>query len=139
MRHNVGQLINYATLANPINVSVDTIRRWISALNYLYYRFLIRPWFKNVPKSLRKQPKFYLWDWSLVPEQGAKNENFIASHLLKAAQFWTDGGFGEYEVFFLRDKMKRKVDFLVTRENKPFILFEVKSSSNRLSPNLEYF
>lgn len=44
----------------------------------------MRPWFRNVPKSLRKQPKVFLWDWSLVADEGARRENLVASHLLKA-------------------------------------------------------
>jgi hypothetical protein len=45
-----------------------------------------------VPKSLRKQPKVFLWDWSLVVDEGARRENLIASHLLKAIHGWTDIG-----------------------------------------------
>ncbi|MEW6753597.1 MAG: DUF4143 domain-containing protein [Candidatus Latescibacterota bacterium] len=55
-----GQLLNYTSLANQINASVDTVRRWIAALEALFYCSAVRPWFRNVPKSLRKQPKVYL-------------------------------------------------------------------------------
>jgi predicted AAA+ superfamily ATPase len=106
----------------------------------MYYCYLIRPWFRNVPKSLRKQPKVYLWDWSTVTDQGARYENFIASHLLKAVHFWTDAGFADYGLHFLRDKTKREVDFLITRNQSPWILVEVKSSGSKsISPNLKYF
>jgi len=135
-----GQLINYTTLARQINVSVDTIKRWIGTLDQMYYLFSIRPWYKNVPKSLRKQPKIYLWDWSVLDDKGAKYENFIASHLLKAVQFWNDYGFDDYGLYFLRDKMKREVDFLVTKKNTPWMLVEVKSSkSSNVSSNLHYY
>lgn len=140
IKNRCGQLINYSSLAKDINVSVDTIRRWIVVLSNMYYSFVIRPWYTNIPKSLRKQPKVYLWDWSLVSEAGAKFENFIASHLLKAVHFWTDSGLGEYDLFFVRDKNKREVDFLVTRQNIPWILVEAKTSSaNQISPSLSYF
>lgn len=53
---------------------------------------------------------------------------------------WKDLGFGEYGLYFLRTKDKREVDFLVTRNNKPWFMVEVKSSKNSpLSRNLEYF
>lgn len=140
IKHQAGQLTNYSTLANNVNVSVDTIRRWLDTLDFIYYSFPIRPWFTNVPKSLRKQPKIYLWDWSLVSDIGARNENFIASHLLKAIHFWTDSGLGDYGLYYLRDKNKRGVDFLVTKNNQPWFLVEVKtSSSNRVSPHLSYY
>jgi len=135
-----GQLINYTTLARQINVSVDTIKRWIGTLDQMYYLFSVRPWYKNVPKSLRKQPKIYLWDWSVLDDKSAKYENFIASHLLKTVQFWNDYGFDDYGLYFLRDKMKREVDFLVTKRNVPWMLVEVKSSeSSNISNNLHYY
>lgn len=140
LRHQIGQLINLTSLARNINVSVDTIRRWVVTLENMYYCYLIRPWFKNVPKSLRKQPKVYLWDWSTVTDNGARFENFVASHLLKATHYWADAGFADYGLYFLRDKTKREVDFLVTRNQSPWILIEVKSSGSKtISPHLQYF
>lgn len=140
LRHQVGQLVNYSSLANDINVSVDTIRRWFKTLDYLYYCFIVRPWHKNIPKSLRKQPKVYLWDWSVIEDPGQRFENFIASHLKKTVDFWTDCGFGDYELYFIRDKVGKEVDFLISCDGKPWMFAEVKSSgSQALSPHLRYF
>ena len=138
--HQAGSLVNYTQLANRVNVSVDTVRRWISTLKSLYFCFSVRPWSTNIPKSLRKQPKIYLHDWSLVPDAGSRNENFIACHLLKATHWWTDTGLGEYRLHFIRDKEKREVDFLVTRDNHPWLLVEVKTSGRAaLSRHLKLF
>ncbi len=140
IRSNIGALVNYSWYSKNINVAVDTVRRWVGVLELLYYCFTIRPWYRNVPKSLRKQPKVYLWDWSLVEDPGARTENFFASQLLKAVHFWTDNGFGTYDLFFIRDKGKREVDFLVTRNDQPWFIVEVKTSGNRsLSPHLDHF
>ena len=140
LKHQTGQFTNYSSLANSLNISVDTVKRWLVILENLYYCFSIRPYFKNIPKSLRKQPKYFLWDWSLIPDKGARHENIVASHLLKAVHYWTDSGFGDYGLFYLRDKVKREVDFLITKNSSPWILVEVKSSSlKRISPHLEYF
>ena len=139
LSHQVGQLINYSSLASDVNVSVDTVRRWLTTLEGLFYCYTIRPWHRNVPKSLRKQPKVFLWDWSLVPDSGARAENFIASHLLKAVHWWTDIGLGAYDLFFVRDKAKREVDFLLTRNAKPWMLVEAKSSQRSLETSLAYF
>jgi hypothetical protein len=140
LKHQSGQLTNYSTLAKKVNVSVDTIRRWLKILEAMYYCFSIQPWSRNVIRSLLKQPKIYLWDWSLLADPGAKAENFIASHLLKAVHWWTDNGFGEYGLFFVRDKDKREVDFLVIRNQKPWFMVEVKAGQSRsLSKELIYF
>lgn len=133
-----GQL-SYSALARDINVSVDTARRWIEALCSLYHGFLVRPWYRNVAKSLRKEPKWYLRDWSGIADKGARAETFVACHLFKAVQEWEDMGLGAYELRYLRDKQKREVDFLVVRDGEPWFLVEAKHSEQRLSPSLPYF
>lgn len=140
LSNEVGCLVNYSKLASAINVSVDTIRRWFGVLESIYFSFTIRPYSKNIRKSLIKQPKVYLWDWSSVEDVGQKTENFIASHLLKAVHFWSDNGLGDYELFYLRDKEQREVDFLVTKNKKPWFLVEAKHGSGKtISPQLKYF
>ena len=140
LKHQAGQLTNYSNLAGKINVSSDTIRRWIKTLQSFFYCFTIQPWFNNIPRALIKEPKTYLWDWNNVNEAGGRAENFIASHLLKAVHCWTDLGFGQYALWFLRDKEKREVDFLVSRDNRPWFLVEVKTSSkSEINKNLAYF
>jgi len=140
LKNQAGQLTSYSKLAKKVRVSVDTIRRWMDILESIYYCYSIRPWSKNITRSILKEPKYYLWDWSQCVDEGARNENFIASHLLKAVHYWTDSGIGDYGLYFLRDKEKREVDFLVTCNNKPWFIVEVKSSMDApLSKNLAVF
>ncbi|MFC1706508.1 ATP-binding protein [Planctomycetota bacterium] len=65
----------------------------------LYYCFSVRPWHRNVARALRKEPKYYLWDWSLIDEASARAENLVAAALLKAVHLWTDHGFGDFARF----------------------------------------
>ena len=129
----------YAALANEINVSVDTVKRWIDILGRLHYGFTIRPWFKNVTKALRKEPRWFLRDWSGVADPGDRAETMVGCHLLKAVEGWTDLGFGDFELRYLRDKAKREVDFVVVRDRQPWFLVEVKRSDTTLSPALAHF
>jgi predicted AAA+ superfamily ATPase len=140
LAHQSGQLLNYSSLATKVRVSVDTIRRWMKTLGMFYFSFSIQPWSKNVPRSLLKEPKVYLWDWSLISDEGARYENMVAVHLMKAVHFWHDRGLGKYDLYFLRDKEKREVDFLVTKNGHPWFMTEVKKAKGkRLSSNLIYF
>lgn len=66
-------------------------------------------------------------------------ETFIACHLLKAVEGWTDIGIGDFELFYLRDKKKREVDFLVVRDGEPWFRVEAKKCNEALSPNLAFF
>ncbi|MBS4164678.1 Uncharacterized protein PRO82_002009 [Candidatus Protochlamydia amoebophila] len=140
LKFQVGMQTSYESLAKKVRVTGHTIRNWIEALRSLYYCFEIRPWSKNISRSLLKEPKYYLWDWAQIEDLGARAENFVASHLLKSIHFWTDAGFGCYDLYYIRDKDQREVDFLVTRNDEPWLLIEVKLSSNKaISPALSYF
>ncbi|MBU1701497.1 MAG: AAA family ATPase [Candidatus Eisenbacteria bacterium] len=142
VRHLAGrsahQLV-YGNLAKEVRVSVDTIRRWIDTLRHFHLGFYIRPWSKNVSRSLRKEPKWFLRDWASIDDAGDKSETFVACHLLKAVDGWNDMGLGKFELGYLRDKEKREVDFVVVRDGTPWFLVEVKYRDESLSRNLRYF
>ena len=129
----------YAGLSREIGIALDTAKRWVDLLGRLHYGFLVRPWFRNVEKALRKEPKWYLRDWSGVTDEGARAETLVACHLLKAVESWTDLGLGDFELRYIRDKGKREVDFLVVRDRKPWFLVEVKAGDTTLSPALAHF
>ncbi|NNM43051.1 MAG: ATP-binding protein, partial [Chlamydiae bacterium] len=140
LQEEASHALNHSVLAAKIQVSSPTLRRWIELLKNLYFCFTIQPWSKNISRSLIKEPKIYLWNWAMIEDQGSRLENFIASHLYKAVQFWTDRGFGEYGLYYIRDKDKREVDFLVTKDRKPWFLVEAKASGDRaISRSLYYF
>lgn len=134
-----GTLLSYASLARDIAVAEPTVKRWIALLSSLYFGFTVRPWHRNIETALRKTPKWYLRDWSAVADPGQRNETLLACHLLKAVEGWTDLGLGKFELFYLRDKQKREVDFLVSRDDVPWFLAEAKTSEDRLSPALAHF
>ena len=105
----------------------------------LYYIFEIKPYSKVIPRSIKKEGKLYLWDWSEVPTEGEKFENLVASHLLKACDYWTDSGHGAFKLFYLKNKQKKEIDFLIVRDNKPWVAVECKSGKEEPSPNFKIF
>ncbi len=139
LKDRIGGLLNLNNIKDDVHVSVDTLRRWMKYLEALYYVYWIPPYTKSIKRSLVKTPKLYLWDWSEVTDEAARFENMIASHLLKSAHYWTDTGLGEYNLYFIRDKEKREVDFLVTQNNTPFMLVECKLSETDVQPALRHF
>ncbi len=78
-----GQLI-YSHLASAIQVSEKTVRSWIDTLCGLHYGFTIRPWHANLGKALRKEPKWFLRDWSQISDQGQRAETLSESHTQQA-------------------------------------------------------
>ncbi len=129
----------YGNLAADVRVSIDTVRRWIDVLRNLHLGFLVRPWFKNVSRSLRKEPKWFLRDWASVEDSGDRAETFIGCHLLKAVDAWNDLGLGKFELSYLRDKEKHEVDFVTVRDGKPWFLVEVKKREESISGTLQYY
>ncbi|NCC51231.1 MAG: ATP-binding protein [Spartobacteria bacterium] len=134
-----GEQITYASLANTIRTSENTIRSWIATLCALHHGFLVRPWHKNITKALRKEPKWFLRDWSGIEDAGQRAETFCACHLLKAVEGWTDLGLGTFELRYIRDQQKREVDFIVIRDNAPWFIVEVKHRDTSCSPTLRHF
>jgi len=133
-----GQLV-YATLAKQVRVSENTIRSWVGTLCAFHYGFIVRPWHQNVAKALRKEPKWFLRDWSGIDDPGKRAETFCACHLLKAVEAWTDLGMGQFELRYIRDLQKREVDFVVLRDGQPWFLVEAKHSDATLSKSLAHF
>lgn len=139
LQDKVGSQLSYESLRQDLSASFDSVKKWIELLEAVYYCYRIRPYSNNIKNSLKKEPKLFLYDWSVVQDPGAQRENLIAGHLLKSCHAWTDCAFGEYELFYIRDKQKREVDFLITEKNKPFALIEVKSKTRELAPSLVHF
>ncbi len=141
MSDRVGSLFSYNSLREDVGMAYATIRSWAQTAVSLYYGFLIKPWSKSVKRSLTSEPKFYLFDILRIPagEQGKRRENLAALHLAKACRYWTDTAQGVFDLFFLRDKEKREVDFLIVRDKKPWMMVEVKSGVKEISPSLSYF
>ena len=129
----------YGNLAEDVRVSVETVRRWVDVLRNLHLGFLIRPWFKNVSRSLRKEPKWLLRDWAAIKDAGDRAETFVGCHLFKAVDGWNDMGLGKFELGYLRDKERREVDFVVARDGSPWFLVEVKHRDESLSGTLKYY
>jgi predicted AAA+ superfamily ATPase len=127
------------SLADQLHVSPDTVKHWLDLLVSLHVGVLIRPWFANVSRSLRKEPKWFLRDWSGIDDPGKRAETFVACHLLKAVEGWTDLGLGAFELRYLRDKEQHEVDFVVIKDKKPWFLVEVKAGNDNLSPALAFY
>jgi predicted AAA+ superfamily ATPase len=108
-------------------------------LEQVYYIFRVYPYQSKLIKSLKKEAKVYLWDWSQLNEEGPKLENIVASHLLKFCHYLHDVKGFKTDLRYLRDKEQREVDFLITIDNKPWFCVEVKNSRKEISKSLYYY
>jgi predicted AAA+ superfamily ATPase len=135
----IGSLFSVRGLQEDLLVSYDSVKRWLLWLEELYYIYQIKPYQRRIKRSLKKEGKRYLWNWSEIPEVGARLENMVGSHLLKACDYWTDLGFGRFELYFLRTKDQQEIDFLIVRDGKPWLPIEVKSGDENIVKSWSFF
>jgi predicted AAA+ superfamily ATPase len=135
----VASLFSVNSVCENLEVSHKAVKHWLVLLESLYYAYRIYPFQSTKIRALKKEPKLYLWDWSEVTDTGARFENMIAGHLLKMVHFLVDYEGYNAELYYLRDKDKREVDFLVTIDQKPWFCIEAKVSDGAIPTSLKYF
>jgi predicted AAA+ superfamily ATPase len=135
----VGNLFSYKSLAEDLEVSDKTVKRWVQILDSLYYCYLIPPFGSQKIKAIKKSQKLYLWDWSQIDDPGFRFENMVASHLLKLCDYWQDVLGYRSELRYIRDEKGREVDFVVLRDRKPLFAVECKLSDTDIAPSLLEF
>lgn len=135
----VGAPVSVASFREMLEVSHATASRWLNWLKELYYIFELKPYSNHITRSLKKEGKLYMWDPSEVEDEGARFENLMACHLLKACHQWTDTGEGEFKLHYLRNKERQEIDFLIVRDGVPWLPVEVKLTATTPSPNWARF
>jgi uncharacterized protein len=135
----VGSPLSLNSMREDLGVAFETVRSWVGVLDAFYYSFRLAPWTKKLARALQKEAKLYLWDWADVEAEGARFENLVALHLLKAVRTWTQVGEASLDLSYARDKQKREVDFVIVEKNRPRVLVECKLSDTTLSPHLLAF
>ncbi|MBI4237605.1 MAG: ATP-binding protein [Deltaproteobacteria bacterium] len=135
----IGSPFSQRALAEDIRVSPPTIAQWMEIFERLFVVFTATPYAKRIARSIQRQPKYYFYDWSQLPDDGARFENCVASHLWKAVQLWTDVGLATLGLHTIRDRDRREVDFLVTRDRQPWFLVETKLAETQIAEPLRHF
>lgn len=140
LRARVGSAVSFTSLANDLQVSAHTVKHWLQILENLYIIFPVRPYSRNITRSILKETKYFLYDTGAVDgDFGAKLENTVACALLRELHFIEDIAGSRAGLYYLRDKEKHEVDFLVVIDNKPVMMIEVKTGDDNFSPALFRF
>jgi len=120
----VGSPLSINSIREDLGYHHGTITTWIEILSRLYLIFTIRPWHRNIVRSIKKEKKLFFFDWSLLEDSGSRFENLVAVALLRMAARFTEMGLGAFELMYVRDKEKREVDFII-REGSDLIAMNV--------------
>jgi predicted AAA+ superfamily ATPase len=134
----IGSPLSLNALKQTLESAHGSISLWLEALKKVYLVFSVPPWTGRLSRAVRKEEKYYFWDWGLVNNKGACFENFIAVQLERAVAAWNEWGRGSFKLYYVRTKDGREVDFAVADRQRVYLLIEVKAGEESLSPNLPY-
>lgn len=128
----IGQLVNYGTLAQLIGVSTATLKHYLWYLEKTFIIKMVKPYFTNARKEITKAPMIYFNDLGMrnfslgrfsmtadTSHAGFLFQNVVANELQEA--------FADDQVImrFWRSTDKAEVDFVLSTEAGPVPL-EVK-------------
>ncbi|MCC5832362.1 MAG: ATP-binding protein [Chlamydiales bacterium] len=140
LREKVGSPVSYTSISEDIQVSPNTVKKYIQILEALYIIFRVTPFSKNIARSLRKEPKIYFFDNGLVKgDEGVKFENLVATCLLKHVFSKIDYKAKPYGLHYLQTKEKHEVDFALVSEDRIERIIEVKNANRTIGKGLHYF
>ena len=135
----VGAPLSLQSLVEDLEGAYNSIKKWMGELEKVYYHFEIRPFVGSIARSLKKEKKIYLYDWTQVQEESFRFENMVALHLLKLVHYYNDTGQGNLNLWYLRNKEKQEVDFCVTHKLKPLFTVEVKLNDTQIDTTYKNF
>lgn len=134
----VGSPLSINALREDLQVSHQTVSRWLEMLENIYMIFRIYPFGQAKIRAVKKASKHYHFDWTVIEDEGARFENLVACHLLKWVNFNQDYEGKNVELRYFRDVQRREVDFVVTENEKPIQFIECKLRGREISPALRY-
>ena len=123
-----GQLLNYANMANELDIDNKTVKAWLSVLQASGLVYLLQPYHRNLTKRMIKSPKLYFLDTGLAasltkwgsPEaleagstSGPMLETWAVSEILKS--YWHNGK--EAPLYFYRDTEQKEIDLLIEADD----------------------
>jgi len=135
----VGNPFSSSNHAQTLRISHKTVSSWINVFERFFLIFKLRPYSKRISRSLVKEPKIYFCDPCRVQEDAFRFENMVALELHRAVTLWSDFGLGDYGLWYLRNKEREEVDFLVTENGEPQFMVEAKLSDTAVSSHLMKF
>ncbi|MBI3277006.1 MAG: ATP-binding protein [Chlamydiae bacterium] len=124
----IGSPLSINSLKQDLEVSYNALKNYLRALELTYILFTISPYHRKIMRSVKKEKKFYFYDWTRILDPAARFENFVAVQLQTLTTFWNDSGHGPFSLFYIRTQDGKETDFLITENRTPWLLIEVKQS-----------
>jgi uncharacterized protein len=142
LAHLQGSPLNSSKIASSLDISGQTVSRYIDLLSDLFLINRLKPYSNNARKRLVKSPKIYVRDSGILhallnletydsllghPIVGASWEGFVIDNLIS---FLPVGS----EYYYYRTARGAEIDLIIKLPTKRLLAIEIKKSS---SPRLE--
>ena len=137
--YKISSPLSLDNLAQDIQVSFNAVKSWIDIFESLFLVFRISPWTKKINRSLSKEKKLYLYNYAIITDPAKKFENMVALELYQATTNWSNLGYGNFSLHYIRNKEKQEVDFLIADKFQPILLVETKFNDVNPTPSLIKF
>lgn len=131
---NIWELINILEISNVLNISMETVNKYLDILEGTFIFTRVKPYYTNVRKELSKMPKIFiedlaiknyeLWEFDSVYNKiniWAEVENFVYNELRKKIE--------KEKIFFYRTVSKSEIDFIIEEKYNLHTIIEVKYKS----------
>jgi predicted AAA+ superfamily ATPase len=144
-----GQELNLTDLSNTLDISLNTVKSWLSVLQASGIVYLLQPYYENITKRLTKRPKLYfldtglcayLTDWN-TPEtlssgamSGAIFETFVITEILKS---YKHNGL-QPSLYYYRDSNQVEIDLLIL-QNGIIYPVEIKRTASPDKKMIKHF
>ncbi len=134
----VGSPLSVNALREDLRVAHRTVERWLQVFERLYGILRLPPFGAPRLRAVKKERKHYHLDWSVVPGDGPRFENLVASHLLKWVHREEDVSGRNLDLRYFRDVDRREVDFVVVERKRPILFVEAKHGDGEVDGGLRY-
>jgi uncharacterized protein len=137
LRRRVGSPVSLNSIAEDVQVSPNTVKRYIEIMEALFIVFRLTPYSRNIARSLLKEPKIYFFDTGMViGDEGAKFENMLAVSLLKHVCGMIDYLGKQMDLLYIRTKDGEEIDFCITEKGVPVRIVEAKAGGKDFGTSL---
>lgn len=126
-----GQILNTSAISRDLGIAVNTVRRWMDALERSYLVEIIQPYSRNASQRLIKAPKMFVVD-SALALAAARETDPTGFHLETLAcvdlASWRDGSPGR-ALYHWRLSGGQEVDFIL-QDDQRLLPVEIKAATD---------
>ncbi|MGA1793443.1 MAG: ATP-binding protein [Thermoplasmatota archaeon] len=144
---NVGSSLTIDRICSDLDLSFQTVKKYIEALRASYLYFEVPPFFHNKNLEMKKQPRYYFMDMGLrnalvnefpLKPDGKAFENYVMSEIVKwgfTPKYWRTKGGAEVDIVLEFGKEIIPIEIKTTlkgpRMSKGFMSFIEKYDPKR--------